>query len=326
MEKMEIITIPDGQTKIEKNAFRWRKSLYSVIIPDSVTSIGKGAFYECVNLQSVVIPDSVTHIEKNAFYGCKKLQNITMSGNLESIGDYAFYWCRNLKGIILPDSVTSIGNYAFSWCGKLTVYCSASQQLVEAYCKINKIKMQPVDSMQPIQPVRTETILTPKEEPILTEKLIDGGIVDLPDIEKKINAFTNEIDLFENSVPETVFSTELAEIKVILLKIIVLLKEEKDIENSSRQLGQFLNYYLPTVKKILDTYRQIENQALTVESAVETKQRISESIPFIKKAFEKELDNMYQHKMLDITTDIDVLESMLAQDGLLDKNPLKINF
>jgi len=318
MEKMEIITIPDGQTKIAKNAFRWRRSLYGVNIPDSVTIIEKNAFYECINLQNIIMPDSVTVIEKNAFYGCKKLQNITMSKNITSIGDYAFYWCRNLAGIVLPDSLVSIGNYAFSWCKNLTVFCSASQILAQAYCRKNKIKIQLIESMPPM---RTDNISKIKEEP---EKPINNEIAGLSYIEKKINAFIGEINLFENSVANTGFSGELTEIKNILNKIIILWKDEKDSESRSKQLDDFINYYFPTIKKILDTYSQIEKNNLNGVNAAETKHRISEAIPFIKRAFEKQLDNMYQNKMFDITTDIDALESMLAKDGLIDSNPFEI--
>jgi len=62
---------------------------------------------------------------------------------------------------------------------------------------------------------------------------------------------------------------------------------------------------------------------MTVESALETKQKIAGAVPFIKKAFEKELEHIYQNKMLDITTDIDVLEAMFAKDGLLDTRPFE---
>ncbi|MCL1857618.1 MAG: leucine-rich repeat protein [Oscillospiraceae bacterium] len=320
MEKMEIITIPDGQTAIAKGAFRWRRSIYSVIMPDSVTSIGKSAFSECINLEDIIIPDNVKNIENYAFYNCKKLQNITMSGNVESIGDYAFYGCKNLTGIILPDSVTNIGHYAFSWCKKLTVFCSESQKLVEAYCRKSKIKLQFINPAQHTQP---EIISKITEAPALSGKGI-ADISDITDIEKKINAFICEIDLFINSIADSDISKELTGIKNVLDKIIDLLKEKKYIENHSKRLEEFFSYYFPTVKKILDAYRQIETHSLNGKNAAETKQRIAESIPFIRKAFEKELDNMYQNKMFDITTDIDALESMFAKDGLLDINPFEI--
>ena len=295
MEKMKIITIPDGQEKIEKNAFRWHRSLQSINIPDSVRIIGKNAFYQCVNLQSVIIPDSVTVIEKNAFYYCANLKSVTMSNNLESIGDYAFYWCKSLTEIFLPDSLADIGNNAFYWCRKLTVCCPESQKLVEAYCMKNKIKLQ-----------------------YIQQNSNSTQVTAVPEIEERVNTFINDIDSFENSIADVVFSRDLNDIKSILTKIMILLKEEKDIERRSRYLRNFVNYYFPTIKKLLDTFQQIETQNLNGENALETKNRIAKSIPFIKKAFEKELDNIYHNKMLDIATDIDVLEAMFAKEGLLN--------
>jgi len=316
MEKMEIITIPDGEKKIKKSAFRWRRSLYGIIIPESVVTIEKNAFYECYNLQNIIIPDSVTNIEKYAFYGCKKLQTVTMSQNIENIGDYTFYGCKNLTGIYLPESLTSIGNYAFSWCKKITVSCPDTQKLVEAYCKKNKIKLE----LRPKIPMQyAETEIIPK-----TEIAADSEITVISDIEVKINEFTDEINLFVNFVNDAAFLGELAEIKNILEKIVISLKEEKDIENRSEKLNHFADYYFPAIKKILNAYRQIENQNIKVGSALETKQKIADSFPFIKKAFEKELEYIYKNKMLDVTTDIDVLESMFAKDGLLDTNPFEL--
>ena len=53
--------------EIVGEAFRYCKSLTSVIIPNSVTSIGEEAFYHCSRLTSINIPNSVTSIEDKAF-------------------------------------------------------------------------------------------------------------------------------------------------------------------------------------------------------------------------------------------------------------------
>lgn len=296
MRKMETITIPSGQEKIEANAYRWRRSLHSIIIPDSVTTIGKNAFYGCANLQSITIPDSVTVIESNAFNTCTDLKEVAMSSNLRSIGDLAFYWCKNLTEIVLPDSVTDIGNYAFYWCRKLTVYCSPSQKLVETYCRKNKIKLQYIDTA----PEAAHPAVT--------------------DIHKEILAFISEVSMYELSIDDDVFSRELIEIREILNKIILLLEEGKDIGSRAGYLRVFVNYYFPTIKKLLDTYSRIGTQNLNVENALKTKSIIEESMPLIKRAFEKELDYMCHDKMIDIATDINVLEAMFAKDGLSDLN------
>ena len=138
----------------------------------------------------------------------------------------------------------------------------------------------------------------------------------------KIDVYIVEIDLLHDSIEDKQISDELDLIKSNLKKMIERLRSDKDPENREMQLEQFLDYYLPTTVKILDSYRRIEKQELKGENALETKKRISETLPIIRKAFEKELDNMYKNEMLDITTDIDVLESLLAQEGLLDRDKM----
>jgi hypothetical protein len=156
----------------------------------------------------------------------------------------------------------------------------------------------------------------------ITEKSNDSDDNKQIDINifEKISLAIYEIDLLNNSINDEIISNEIAVIKNILNKMAAFLKEEKNIEQRVAQLDEFLGYYFPTIVKIIDSYRQITEHGLDSENAVETKKRIAESIPVIRKAFEKQFDNMYENKMFDITTDIDVLETMLAQDGILDKS------
>lgn len=153
-------------------------------------------------------------------------------------------------------------------------------------------------------------------------KVPDGVNSDFID---KIDVYIVEIDLLNDSIEDKKISDELDLIKTNLKKMIEKLRTDKDPKDREIQLEQFLDYYLPTTVKILDSYRKIEKQELTGENAVETKKRVSETLPIIRRAFEKELDNMYKNEMLDITTDIDVLESLLAQEGLLDNGKLTVD-
>ena len=63
------VTIPDGVTRIEDNAFSGCSGLTSVTIPNSMTSIGSSAFRSCSGLASVTIPGSVMSIGYLAFDG-----------------------------------------------------------------------------------------------------------------------------------------------------------------------------------------------------------------------------------------------------------------
>ena len=117
---VESVTIPDGVTSIDDNAFSGCTNLTSITIPDSVTSIGSDAFKGCTNLTSITIPDSVTSIGSDAFKGCTNLTSITIPDSVTSIGNGAFYNCTSLTSIMIPNSVTSIGGGAFHGCASLT--------------------------------------------------------------------------------------------------------------------------------------------------------------------------------------------------------------
>lgn len=47
------VVIPDGVTRIEKNAIKGNAHIETVMMPDSVVEIGTGAFCNCVGLQRI---------------------------------------------------------------------------------------------------------------------------------------------------------------------------------------------------------------------------------------------------------------------------------
>ena len=84
------------------------------------------------------------------------------------------------------------------------------------------------------------------------------------------------------------------------------------------QIRRFMDYYLPTTLKMLTGYRKMDERQVKGSNAQETRAQIREAMGTVLKAFDKQLDALYQDEMLDISTDIDVMETMLKQDGLIE--------
>ena len=82
------------------------------------------------------------------------------------------------------------------------------------------------------------------------------------------------------------------------------------------QVRKFMNYYLPVTVKLLDQYRLLESTGLDGEHIAKSKTAVENSLGMIADAFEKQLDNLYKDTQLDITSDIQVLETMMAAEGL----------
>lgn len=81
---------------------------------------------------------------------------------------------------------------------------------------------------------------------------------------------------------------------------------------------KFLNYYLATAVKLLETYVDLTESGVQTASVIRTKGEIEEAAAVLVTAFEKELDSLFAADVLDVTTDIQVLETKLTRDGLLD--------
>ena len=82
------------------------------------------------------------------------------------------------------------------------------------------------------------------------------------------------------------------------------------------QLRRFLNYYLPTTLKLLNAYDRMGAAGVEGANIDGTMGRIDAMMDKVVEAFDKQLDALFADEALDISTDITVLEQMLAQEGL----------
>ncbi|MDD3214234.1 MAG: 5-bromo-4-chloroindolyl phosphate hydrolysis family protein [Eubacteriales bacterium] len=86
------------------------------------------------------------------------------------------------------------------------------------------------------------------------------------------------------------------------------------------QIRKFMDYYLPTTLKMVKAYRTLGENNVRGAEAEAARNRIDEALGIVIKGCRKLLNNLYQDDMLDITTDIDVLEQMLKRDGLTESD------
>ena len=138
------INIPEGVTRIEKEAFASDAAIVSVNFNNAITFIGESAFesnssltnlelpsslvtigkkaFNGVLVTSLNLPDSLKEIGESAFEGCSTLTKVKAgeSSSLTTIGSKVFKDCSSLLSVPVLTNVTSIGSYAFSGCTMLT--------------------------------------------------------------------------------------------------------------------------------------------------------------------------------------------------------------
>ena len=83
-------------------------------------------------------------------------------------------------------------------------------------------------------------------------------------------------------------------------------------------LDRLLDYYLPTTVKLLDAYRELDAQPIQSESILASKREIESALERLNTAFEKLLDALFRDMAIDVSSDISVLNAVLAQEGLTD--------
>ena len=81
------------------------------------------------------------------------------------------------------------------------------------------------------------------------------------------------------------------------------------------QVRKFMNYYLPTTLKMLANYRTMQERGVSWQDMQEARNTTIRGMNMILTACQKQIDNLHKENMLDISTDIDVLEQMLKRDG-----------
>lgn len=92
---------------------------------------------------------------------------------------------------------------------------------------------------------------------------------------------------------------------------------EKNPESVS-DLHRMMEYYLPTTVKLLRAYESLDAEPVQGENILNSKREIEKTLDTLNIAFEKLLDSLFEETAWDLSSDISVLHTMLAQEGLTD--------
>ncbi len=86
------------------------------------------------------------------------------------------------------------------------------------------------------------------------------------------------------------------------------------------QVRKFMNYYLPTTLKLLSNYRTMQDRGVSYQELTSARDSSIRGLNMILTACQKQIDALHKENMMDISTDIDVLEKMLMRDGYLNND------
>lgn len=128
-------------------------------------------------------------------------------------------------------------------------------------------------------------------------------------------AFIAVIREGNDAIPDEEISRTLDRIEHVVSAILDAAAENPELIDD---LDRLLDYYLPTTVKLLETYRELDSQPIQSDNIVDSKREIEKALDSLSVAFEKLLDSLFRDVATDVSSDITVLRTVLAQEGLTE--------
>lgn len=147
------------------------------------------------------------------------------------------------------------------------------------------------------------------------EESVPSGNEEVDKLMREGKKFIKQMQEANVAIADEEISAQIDRLEAVTKKIFDYIAENPE---KISQIRKFMNYYLPTTLKLLRSYDRLCSQGVEGDNISATMHEIEGMMHTIVVAFEKQLDLLFQEEAMDIATDISVMESMLAQEGLTE--------
>ena len=127
----------------------------------------------------------------------------------------------------------------------------------------------------------------------------------------------DQIAAANDAIADPALSRQIEDIEATCRQILQRLEEQP---NMLSQLRTFLRYYLPATLKLLNARAALEAE-VNAGGSPQIAARIAKAVGEVQSAFHKQLDALFRDEAMDIASDITVMETLLAQEGLAGDQP-----
>ena len=137
----------------------------------------------------------------------------------------------------------------------------------------------------------------------------------------KGGAFLAQIRKCNDDIPGEEVSAKSYQMELIGERIFARAKVHPEVIPDLKKL---MDYYLPMTVKLLTAYADMDAQPVQGDNIESAKRESAGTLDTLNRAFEKLLDELFQETALDVSSDITVLQTLLAQEGLTDDELSKL--
>lgn len=127
------------------------------------------------------------------------------------------------------------------------------------------------------------------------------------------NSYLKTIRDANDAIYDPVISEKLFRMEIVVKKIF------EYVEHNPKQTGQlrkFMAYYMPTTEKLVKAYQKMDGETVMGSNMNKAKEEIAQTLDTINEAYEKLYDSLHIDVAMDVSSDIAVLKTMFAQEGL----------
>ena len=139
-----------------------------------------------------------------------------------------------------------------------------------------------------------------------------------PEVQQIIKAgdeYVKKIREANDAIPGEEISNKISRMETLVDRIFDRVEQNPETVDDIHRL---MDYYLPTTIKLLEAYEDLDAQPVQGENIISSKKEIEKTLDTLNTAFEKLLDDLFQDTAWDVSSDISVLNMMLAQEGLTE--------
>lgn len=116
-----------------------------------------------------------------------------------------------------------------------------------------------------------------------------------------------------DALPEEEISEKLVQLERVTTKIFDYVEQHPE---KLSEIRKFMSYYMPITLKLVKAYQKFDQHGTNTSEIEETKKEIKGTLDTINKAYQNLLKKLMQADILDVSSDISALETILAQEGL----------
>ena len=136
---------------------------------------------------------------------------------------------------------------------------------------------------------------------------------DADDLFDEGEKYLAELHAINSGIQDKELTAQISHMEELVSKVLTVSKKYKNQRSSVRKV---LHVYLPMVFDLLHTYQDVDGLTVVSSNMAEIKKSVKDTIMVVNDAFERLLDSMYQDVKWDVSSNGQVLSTLLQQDGL----------